>query len=121
MATWSGPVVLGRVAGPAYSCGLQQRPSRCNEGKSTTLTPRGLAAMLWKVRSNGKQRLHAAGARRGKRGAAMRSSGDRAGRPLGRRQAEVLGAIEAYVRRHDRPPTVRDLAPHAAITPTRPV
>jgi repressor LexA len=48
----------------------------------------------------------------------MPSSGDRAGRPLGRRQAEVLGAIEAYVRRHDRPPTVREIGHDAGIAST---
>jgi repressor LexA len=34
---------------------------------------------------------------------------DASGHPLGRRQAQVLRAIEAYFRRHNRPPTVRDL------------
>jgi repressor LexA len=48
----------------------------------------------------------------------MPSSGDWAGRPLGRRQAEVLDAIEAYVRRHDRPPTVREIDHDAGIAST---
>jgi len=48
----------------------------------------------------------------------MPSSGDRAGRPLGQRQAEVLGAIEAYVRRHDRPPTVREIGHDVGIAST---
>lgn len=48
----------------------------------------------------------------------MPSSGKWVGRPLGRRQAEVLGAIEAYVRRHDRPPTVREIGHDAGIAST---
>jgi repressor LexA len=48
----------------------------------------------------------------------MPSSRDRAGLPLGQRQAAVLGAIEAYVRRHDRPPTVREIGHDARIAST---
>jgi repressor LexA len=35
---------------------------------------------------------------------------DSAHQPLGRRQEDVLNAIAAYVERHDRPPTIREIA-----------
>ncbi|HET8905590.1 MAG TPA: transcriptional repressor LexA [Ktedonobacterales bacterium] len=42
-------------------------------------------------------------------------SGDAANRPLRPRQLDVLRAIEEYVQRHDRPPTVREIASDANI------
>jgi repressor LexA len=48
----------------------------------------------------------------------MPRSADRTGHPLGRVQATVLRAIEAYVRRYDRPPTVREIGQAASIAST---
>jgi repressor LexA len=46
------------------------------------------------------------------------NTGDASDHRLGRRQAQVLRAIEAYVRRHNRPPTVRDLCRETKIAST---
>jgi repressor LexA len=46
------------------------------------------------------------------------NTGDASDHRLGRRQAQVLHAIEAYVRRHNRPPTVRDLCRETRIAST---